>query len=436
MPHGPWGWLTWITALGFPLAWARKPRWRDLAVLLLLTNLILVSIDILAVPEHRSPVVLGVLVALDLTASLVLRLRETQLRSFARRRAFLAPLALGLVCVAPLGLIEQTARLLSDLGIVRFHRPLQTVWRASADDWRMAMITGDENREPDPVLLWRPIDHGPFSSQRFKSPVVQVPKPAGVIRVMCYGDSLTDGPPKGGWPTWLGRKLAGKAPGRTVEVLNAGVVGYTSHQGLLRFLQEVDVYQPDLVLACFGWNDVAQAADVADKDFRIPSWPVVWLERRLVRYRAYLVLMEYAGRWRARPTLAPVQEVRRPRVALEDYLANLERFREEAARRGIPIVFLTRPHRTSASELGRLSGWRSEVPGYNEALRRWANRNHVPLIDAQAYFEGLPRALFADECHFVPAGYEELAGLVARTLVAEQPMFVPQVAGKPGSMRR
>ena len=40
------------------------------------------------------------------------------------------------------------------------------------------------------------------------------PSRRDVYRVMCYGDSLTDGPPRGGWPSWLHRLLAGAGPCR------------------------------------------------------------------------------------------------------------------------------------------------------------------------------------------------------------------------------
>ena len=42
-----------------------------------------------------------------------------------------------------------------------------------------------------------------------------------------------------------------------------------------RFLQEVDRYQPDLVLVSFGWNDAAEAIGQPDKSFQAPPWPVV-----------------------------------------------------------------------------------------------------------------------------------------------------------------
>ena len=108
------------------------------------------------------------------------------------------------------------------------------------------------------------------------------------------------------------------------------MAGYSSHQGVLRFLQEVDRYQPDQILVSFGWNDAAQAIGQPDKTFKIPPWPVVVTQRALVRYRAYLVFMYYTQKWRAQPPVATPGPVS-PRVSVEDYLANMDRFRTEAA---------------------------------------------------------------------------------------------------------
>ena len=93
------------------------------------------------------------------------------------------------------------------------------------------------------------------------------------------------------------------------------------------------------MLVSFGWNDAAEAIGQPDKTFKIPPWPVVMCQRALVRYRAYLVLMYYTQKWRAEPPVAAPGRVS-PRVSVEDYLANMDRFRTEAARRGIAIAYL------------------------------------------------------------------------------------------------
>src|SRR5262249_29122312 len=74
------------------------------------------------------------------------------------------------------------------------------------------------------------------SAQGLKSPLIRSPKPPGTFRVMCYGDSNTDGLSVGrAWPTQLQGFLArdhGSNGAVNYEVVNAGVVGYSSYQGL------------------------------------------------------------------------------------------------------------------------------------------------------------------------------------------------------------
>ena len=424
MPRSAWEIVLWTLVVLFPWLLVRAGRRRDLAFLAAMWGILCGSAQVLANPSgdrHEAIIACCFLVSLDLVAWLLAESIEIKVLKLARSKGakiVLVSLGIGLV---PAAIAERASRLLTDLHLLKYHQAIQTVWRAGHDDWRLATITGDENREPDPVLLWRPVTHSPFNAQRFKGPIAELPKPAGVVRVMCYGDSLTDGPPRGGWPAWLHQLLKQQpsSPGRRFEVLNAGVAGYSSHQGVLRFVQEVDRFEPDFVLVSFGWNDAAQAIGQPDKTFKIPPWPIVACQRALVRYRAYLVLMYYTQRWRAEPPVASSGPVS-PRVSVEDYLANMERFRVEAARRGIPIAFLTRPHKLAPAELSKNPTWRGAVPRYNAALVAWGASQGVPVLDAQEYFEQLPADLFSDECHFTPQGYERMARLVHDELVAEK----------------
>ena len=109
-----------------------------------------------------------------------------------------------------------------------------------------------------------------------------------------------------------------------------------------------------------------------------------------------------------------------PRVNLADYLANLDRFRIEAEAPGIPIVFLTRPHKLAPAALGKDPTWQGAVPRYNAALTASARRRGLPLIDVQRAFEKLPTALFSDECHFTPQGYQRMAQLVRDGLLEDR----------------
>ena len=235
---------------------------------------------------------------------------------------------------------------------------------------------------------------------------MEVPKPPRVLRIMAYGDSNTDGPDQGGWPAELQRLLENEIR-RRVQVLNAGVSGYSSLQGLRRFRQEARRYQPDVVLVSFGWNDLPEALGKPDKDFQVS--PLAPVQRGLLRYRFYLML-------RHQLTAAPQASAgTEPRVSLADYATNLAAFGEEGKRHGATVVLLTRPHRATPREIQDNPTWRRDVPKYNEALRRVARNAGIPAVDVQRAFEGR-QDLFSDECHFTTEGHRLMAELLHREL--------------------
>lgn len=323
-------------------------------------------------------------------------------RSEAAKRAVLLLSSL----VVGWGGLELLARGLNAVGVVESYSAMRTVL-GQGEDWRLVHITADVYREPDPELWWRPIDRWPYTRQRFKGPEVDPAKPAGTFRVMCYGDSNTDGPPRGGWPERLQGVLASRLPG-AVEVLNAGVAGYTSYQGLRRFRGEVARYRPDLVLVSFGWNDPVTAHG-PDKRYRPPPRPLEELERFLLRYRWYRVARNY---------LLPVGPVSaedaRPRVSRHDYAANLEEFLETARAHDAEIAFLTRPHRP----IGKVDGnWRRKVPIYNRDVLAFGEDKGAVTVDVAGAFAGRPE-LFGDECHFTPEGHAEMAIFLSEELAA------------------
>jgi lysophospholipase L1-like esterase len=116
----------------------------------------------------------------------------------------------------------------------------------------------------------------PLSSQNYNIDRTPGPKPPGVTRVVCLGDSSTIGDqvePHEAYPQVLGRLLPHCYPGRKIEVWNFGRHGYTSYQGRLLAEQTWDRVQPDAVVFYFGANDASPAPIRADKDWaRAPEW--------------------------------------------------------------------------------------------------------------------------------------------------------------------
>jgi lysophospholipase L1-like esterase len=78
------------------------------------------------------------------------------------------------------------------------------------------------------------------------------------LRIICIGDSITFGyglENKYSYPRLLEDNLSQKLPFTKVEVINAGVPGYSSRQGIVWFDQELGNYNPDIIIVQFGFND-------------------------------------------------------------------------------------------------------------------------------------------------------------------------------------
>ena len=319
--------------------------------------------------------------------------------------AILGPLIIILI-------VENLTRLAIKAGWIEYQQPMITQLPPGTEDWRKAHMTADSLRQPDPVLWWRPRNLPPYNNQGFKGPVVTNPKSPNTIRILVYGDSNTEGTPEDSWPARLQEVLLHAQSVHDYEVLNAGVAGYTSHQGLLRFQQEVGSYTPDIVLVAFGWNDLANAVR-PDKSYVPPHPAFVFCERMVLKLRLYWALKQMAL---SKPSGENHQTV--ARVPIEDYAANLNQFVALGKESKANVVLVTRPHRESNESLRELeSNYRSEVPAYNETLLRVCNQKNVQCIDAERYFLELEDPdIWGDECHFTEKGRIEMGKFVFQQL--------------------
>jgi len=117
---------------------------------------------------------------------------------------------------------------------------------------------------PNPQGFRQTSLHLVTNSAGLRGPEVSLEKPANGFRVVCLGGSTTQGYYEDGdtYPRQLetmlrsyesyDRRLAAK----TVEVLNAGVQGYTTAESLVNFELRLLPYRPDVVIVCHGMNDL------------------------------------------------------------------------------------------------------------------------------------------------------------------------------------
>ncbi|MCB9851865.1 MAG: SGNH/GDSL hydrolase family protein [Phycisphaerales bacterium] len=100
----------------------------------------------------------------------------------------------------------------------------------------------------------------------FRGPAPIVPKPAGVVRIACLGDSFTFGEGvryEDTWPVVLGKRLNASRPvgSDAYETLNAGVQGYGLLDCLLWYGIRIEKFDPDVIVLAFFMNDLMETKE-------------------------------------------------------------------------------------------------------------------------------------------------------------------------------
>jgi lysophospholipase L1-like esterase len=278
------------------------------------------------------------------------------------------------------------------------------------DDWREQHAFHDRNLVYDPVLIWRPLSgqFSPFNPQGFRGAPIDVNKSPRTLRIFALGDSNTFGwdvDDGVNWPAQLQQLFASSRP--ETEVINAGVWGYTSYQGLRRF-HELLPYKPDIVLVSFGANDAHQVAvsDVAyvGRHDRIES-----LSRATKRSRLAQLMVHG---WDLVATMTNAAGSLRPRVALDEFTANLREMIRTGRDRQVQVVLLTRPFVGASADP---SSWKTYAPSYNAATLALAREENVLVVDIHAAFRDQPD-MFDDESHFGVGGHTRAAQIIYEAL--------------------
>jgi len=244
------------------------------------------------------------------------------------------------------------------------------------------------------------------NSLGFRSPEFTLEKPAGTTRIVCFGDSSTFGigaRMEDTWPLQLEQQLNSSFEFETTrdprresssprfQVINAGVPGYTSHQGLQHMRQELDRLQPDIVFASYAnndfwtWDNQTDALHAAD----LQRWSV---RRALLQSRAVQLLdrtihppasQPASQKWAASATnsyFIPNDDWTQ-RVPLDAFRANVEQMAELCGEREIPLILVLWPDQPLAA--GR---WSIRLD-YHEVLRDVAAQRNLAVADVTTTFQ-------------------------------------------------
>lgn len=125
-------------------------------------------------------------------------------------------------------------------------------------------------------------------------------KQENTIRIATLGGSTTMGVNDDNkiWPYLLGKKLSIAFPNKKIEVLNEGIMGYTSLDNLLDLSMRIIDFNCDIYVIYLGVNDLLPAApiDIYQSDhahFRRPSTRVYLLHGQVASLGGSLNLRWY-----------------------------------------------------------------------------------------------------------------------------------------------
>jgi len=348
-------------------------------------------------------------------------------------------LAIARLCVA--GIVAVVAVLALEL-VLRVTTPDDFL----EEPYRMWMVR-------DPFAGWRNqpgfvSESFRINSLGFRGEEIEADKPPGTIRIVCLGDSGTfglwhaesaEGPDRietrfdTHYPGELARALA--ADGHPVEVVNAGVVAYTSSHGLRLFISRVLDLAPDIVTVRFLWNDHEPAFEPAlsaeDPESTLGQralealrgWRLLRLALRAEQGIGFLHEAPEGGRW----------------VDLERYASNLRRFAEISRRHGIRLLFIDYPLRPLAwgvfeSDAARVEEGHYESveeihivhERYHAVLRQVAAEEGVPLVESAPSLRQRPPPSFTtvDIVHPNATGARVLGRRIAETI--EEQGWLPE----------
>lgn len=323
------------------------------------------------------------------------------------RRALLRTLTAAIALALSVALAELMLRLIH----FDFDYALKVV--SVGEEWRDVHMFEQDMFESDPILLWKPKSstnyYVPFNSYGYRGREVASPKDSKEFRILTIGDSNILGPAEYSWPGFLQNRFDVSCPDSRATVLNAGVYGYTSFQGIRRF-EEGLRYVPDVVVIAFGWNDVVETTNGPDKTYGEKALRFAATKRFLFKnFRTYRLLHSAF-------LVASLRGVDKshltPRVSLTDYKSNLLQLVSKAKQKGILPLLLTRPNVVdTAAPYSNVQAWRRNLSAYNAVVREVAAESAVPLVDAYNMFAGMPR-YFIDDNHLAESGAKRLADKV------------------------
>jgi lysophospholipase L1-like esterase len=261
------------------------------------------------------------------------------------------------------------------------------------------------------------------------------------IRILVLGDSVTFGyrvpvalhRDKPGdfsagdkpYPLLLAESLRKNFSGREIEVLPLACPGYASGQGLAWLRRDIAKLEPDIVLACFGWNDV-RAAGLPDRATMPASGAQVFVRGMISRSQLLLSIADSAQRRVSAMTGSAQPE---PRSSEEEYVAHFLEMNRVCAERnawfGIVLPVYRDPNTPGIDptqpDAGTDPAEGARMTRYRNRLRDAARENHITALEVPELTEAswpANKSLFGERIHPNAEGHRLLAERLNEFLIA------------------
>jgi lysophospholipase L1-like esterase len=266
------------------------------------------------------------------------------------------------------------------------------------------------------------------NSHRVRNDEFEIKKDSEIARVVCFGDSSTFGigtTMQDAWPAQLETLLNEHPDNPRAQVINSGVPGYTSYQGLMHMRQEIDRLEPDVVIASYANNDFWHWDNKTDRE-QAARFNRNSFGQLLRKSRAVQVLDQWLTRrdsqnenddW-AKTTSqkyfddAPAGVAR---VPLDHFEQNLIAMSEICTERNIRLIYMLWPDQFQAA--GR---WSKRID-YQDVIKQIANEGDHGIADVVTQFQrNRPwsvRTYFSNDIVHVNKFGNRLAAIAAEKVV-------------------
>ncbi|MFZ5981589.1 MAG: SGNH/GDSL hydrolase family protein [Candidatus Zixiibacteriota bacterium] len=263
-----------------------------------------------------------------------------------------------------------------------------------------------------------------INSSGFRGP--EIDKEKNGYRILALGNSCTFGWGVENDNTWvrqLDKILNSRLSNGRYEVINAGVPGYSSHQGKVAFAKKLTALKPDMVLVMFGWNDHwAAGKGISDKEQQMPGGAIIALQNVFSKMKLYQLMRKIILSASEKPEFVSLGEnTGKQRVSLQDYYLNLATIAHLARENGAQPVFMIPPVADPRNYFNGVTSQLHQIHrAYQEQMRRLAMQDNIPLIDLQHEFErydNLYTDAAGDPTHFNERGHRVTAEAVVREVL-------------------